>query len=182
MTDAELRPALEALQSFLAASARGDREGMQRVLTRASIEDGSYETAPPPELEFVAGTPRREGARVLVPMRLQPRDAPAGDPPIATFTSVLVEEEGAWKLDVLATREQPAPEMDALANQMMQQLGDAIGGAMQQMGEALQQVGEALGDALGGRQAMPEDGRTDADDEAPFRAAEDDSDAESAAR
>ena len=156
MTDQDLRAALETLQSFLAASASGDREGMQRALTRASIADGSYDNPPPPELALVPGSPRKDGARVLIPMRLMPPGATADTPPIATFTSVLVQEDGGWKLDVIATREQASPEMDALANQMMQQMGEALGGAMQQMGDAMQQMGQALGEALGGGSAAGE--------------------------
>jgi hypothetical protein len=167
MTDQDLRAALETLQSFLAASARGDREGMQRVLTRASIADGSYDNPPPPELAFLPGTPRKDGARVLIPMRLMPPGATADTPPIATFTSVLVQEDGDWKLDVIATREQPSPEMDALANQLMQQMGEALGGAMQQMGDAMQQMGQALGEALGGHSAPQANDENGDEDDAP---------------
>jgi hypothetical protein len=182
MTDADLRAALEALQSFLAASARGDREGMQRALTRASIAEEGWDAPSPPDLEMKPGTPVEDGERVLVPMRLQPPGLPADQEPIARFTSVLLREDGVWKLDIPATRAQGSPEMEALADQMMEQLGSALSGAMEQMNHAMQQVGEALGDALGGRHARPEDGKGDAEDEVTYRADGDDPDEESAAR
>ncbi len=132
-TESPLGDARAAYARYLDAMLRGDEEAAKALLTRSSLEggelslsggivDGSYDI----------GTPSREGAEVLIPSTLRDGEN------TQEMTAVLVQEDGAWKVDLRATMFRtigfdPEAMVEGLGNAM----AETLGGAMGQLGESL---------------------------------------------
>lgn len=147
MPDDALQDALATLQRFLDANDRRDVDAMRACLTQSSLSGFSGEG--PADVRYDIGTPVLQGERVIIPMRVSPRDGGPDAPVLAEMPCVMVQEDGAWKFDLAATM---APQ-EAMMEQALREMGQQIGQAMEQMGKA---IGSALDGSADG-QTPPQD-------------------------
>lgn len=131
--------ALAVLRAFLDAGARQDEAAMRACLSKSTLESGSFNpSAAPQGLAFEVGEARREGAVVVADVSGREAGAAAGTPPALTLPCVLVEEDGAWKVDLKAS-------MDRMFGGSVEEALESMVGTM---AEAMKGVGEALAEGL----------------------------------
>lgn len=138
--------ATRVLQAFMDAGTRHDEEAMRACVTRATVESGSMNASGGPEgMRFVLDEQHREGDVVVIRARAFPLDAPEGAEPALEMACLMVQEDGQWKLDLMATMER--------------MLGGNLDEAMGQMADGLSQAMEGVGEAIGEgfRQAFGEE-------------------------
>lgn len=131
------------LGRFVEANGRQDTVEMMKCLTRRTLEAGGFSGPTPATVEFRMGTGGEEGERVVIPMSVVAAGEGSDGSVLDEMRCMMVEEDGEWKFDLLATMAPKMEAMEATMRAAMGQLGDV-------MGEALGAVGEAMGAAFGG--------------------------------
>ncbi len=134
----DLSGAAEVVRAFLAAAVdRGDAEAAKALLSKETLEGGSFHVSEQMRgARYVVGEAREEGGEVWVEVVM----TDAGSGMSQTLPFAPVREEGAWKLD--------------MGRMMMRMMGGAMEAVVEKVGEAMGSVvgavGKALGAALGG--------------------------------
>ncbi|MFZ4572884.1 MAG: hypothetical protein ACOYN0_00720 [Phycisphaerales bacterium] len=145
-------PALATLRAFVDANQRQDTGAMRECFSRNTIEAGGFSASLPEGFRFQAGAPEPDPRGVVIPLDVFSADA--ADVPLMTMRCVMVDEQGTWKLDLLATME---PQVDVMESA----LRDALRQAGRTMNDLLDETGDAFVEALIGRaidQTAPEPG------------------------
>ncbi len=138
--------AVKVLQAFLDAGERKDEAAMRACLSRSTLESGKFNPdASPQGARFVFGQSCMEGEAALVQVKILPQGAPDDAEPMMNLPCIIVQEDGAWKLDLNASLERmfAGGELDKVLTDMT----EAVGNAMKGIGEAM---GDALTEAFGG--------------------------------
>lgn len=132
--------AVACMRAFIDANDRQDPDAMKACLTRQSREEEGFSGPAPGEVTFRMGEPEDQGDHVIVPIHVfAPGDE---NEPVDQLRCIVVEEEGAWKFDLIRTL---APQMEAVE----QALGEAMGQIGEAMGQAFSAIGDAFTDAFG---------------------------------
>jgi len=138
--------AVTVLKSFLDAMQRSDMAGMTACITRKSLESAQF-SGPPEGVRFVMGDGQMEDGQAIIMLKGYPLDAPADGEPMMQMPTVLVQEDGQWKVDINATTDRM---MGGAMQDAMEQIADG-------MSQAVDAVGAAMSDAFGGSTPSGED-------------------------
>jgi hypothetical protein len=134
------------LLRMLIAQMSGDADAMRKVVTAQTMEFAASQ--PPAQRTTVAiGDVTYEGddrATALVPAKV------SGDGQEQELPFIVVNQDGSWKVDMIATIDRVMPDSMAQITQAMQQ---AVEGMAQAMGDAMQGLSEGMSDAM----AQPHD-------------------------
>ncbi len=142
--------ALATLRAFTDANARADEAAMRAVLTRSTLDSGNFSGPMPADMIFEFGAPEDDDqGRVIILMTARPPgDLPEDMQPMA-LRCILVQEDGVWKFDLEATMHDQMAAAEAAFRELGEQLGQAMGGAMEAIGEGLAQALGASGELTG---------------------------------
>jgi hypothetical protein len=130
------------LLKMLIAQTSGDPEAMKKVVTAQTME---FAQSQPPAQKMLVniGEVKYEDddhSRALVPAKI------SGDGQEQELPFIVVQEDGAWKVDMIATIDRVLPDSMQQINDVMQQ---AMEGMAHAMGEAMNGVAEGLSQAFG---------------------------------
>ncbi len=128
--------ATRVLQSFIDANGRQDAAAMIACLTRSTLEAGGFSGPTPPNVQFKIGDAAEVDGNITIPMHVMPVGDPDA-PVLDTLQCVMVEEDGQWKFDLLATIGPQMAAVEAAMDEAMGALGDAMGQAMGAVGDAM---------------------------------------------
>jgi hypothetical protein len=141
MSQSQVPPeAIKTLQNFLDASLRKDKPAMEALLTKQSLASGTFNGQGPEGLRLVMGEAKMEGDKALINVKGFPLEAPEAGEPAMTMPCLLVQEDGHWKFDLMATMERM---LGGSLETVMTQLAEG-------MGQAMEGIGQALSEAMGG--------------------------------
>lgn len=158
MSTDRIAQATRVLEAFVEANGRQDADAMVACLTRSTIEAGGFSGPTPPNVQFRMGEGQVTDAGVVIPMHVMPVGDPDA-PVLDTLQCVMVEEDGAWKFDLLATISPKMAQVEAAMDAAMGALGEAMGGAMEAMGDTMSAAfgdgGSANASAFGGHELVP---------------------------
>lgn len=147
--------ALATLRAFTDANARADEAAMRAVLTRSTLDSGNFSGPMPADITFSFGEPEDDDqGRVVIPMAAAPPGEPADSEMAMLLRCILIEEDGVWKFDLEATMHDQMAAAEAAFRELGDQIGQAMGGAMEAIGEGLVQALGASGE-LDGESAEP---------------------------
>jgi hypothetical protein len=145
--------ALDVLRSFLDAGLRRDEPAMRACLTKKTLEAGQFDGSSPQGVRYVFGAAAMEGEAAVVPVRAFALEGPAeGDPaavPVMEMPCVMVQEEGQWKFDLVATTERMfSGGLETAMSDTVAALGTAMEGITQQLGDVMREAfgGSSSGD------------------------------------
>lgn len=136
----------DVASQYWQAMQAGDSESARKLVSRTSQADfDSYLAIPDAEKtpigEINLGTEQTTVVTILHPKGASPED-------FSTFDTVLVLEDGAWKIDVTRTAvPRPAPsdrELEALGDQLSESMEENIESMEEAMKEGMQMLNEAL--------------------------------------
>ena len=133
------REAIDTITAFLDANRRQDEEGMRACLSRRTLESGSFSGPDGHATDFFIGEPRRDGDRIVVPVRIVPPGAGEDSPESMDLPCIVVEEDGAFKFDLAGT-------MEIAFGGDLGDMVDSVAGAIS---EAMDGIGDALQTAFG---------------------------------
>jgi hypothetical protein len=109
-------------------------------LTRRSVETGNFHSVPAGTTYTLGAEEADElGRRIVVNMKSPGAD---GAPQEMAVPVIVVQEEGAWKVDLPAT-------MDRMFGGAMDAMGKAVGAMGEALSTAMAGVGEALSEGMG---------------------------------
>lgn len=113
-------------QKFWEATKEGDAQKLKPLVTKSSLSlDFMNEKSAKEDGEFSLGEAKVEGEKASIPTTLKSKEGSF------QLTTVLVKEEGKWKVDVQET------------------MVSMFGGAMGEMMKGLEKMGEGFGKAMG---------------------------------
>lgn len=137
------------LQKFWEAGLRQDEKTMRACLTRKTLESDQFDPSSSPQgARFMFKESHMEGDQAVILVRALPQDAQDDAPSLMDMPCIMVQEDGEWKLDLVATIDRLMGGFEAALGQA----AGAIGSAMEGIGHA---VGDALGQAFGSPAAQP---------------------------
>lgn len=130
--------ALQVLQTFVAANARGDTDAMRACLTESTLASGSFTGAANQDGVVTLGTPTTDGegdaAKVFIPMKMSPpmspeiEAIPEAERPSQELLAHMVRENGVWKFDLQASTAELMKALEAAMGEAMGQIGTAMSG------------------------------------------------------
>lgn len=140
----------DVVASFLRLTVdQPDLEKAKLHLTRRSVESGNFQAASvPPGATYTLGAEEADelGRRITVNMKGPSPDGSGTQE--MSLPVVVIQEEGAWKIDLPAT-------MDRMFGGVMDTMGKAMGAVGEALSSAMSGVGEALSQGMEAVEASP---------------------------